>query len=346
MRWRRNINIGWNKRRHFIDFRLTEPRRLLTVRLSTVRSSPLRASKLYKMTTFIDEYMVNFAPKFEGGVHHDVKPQPIVAAEAAPAPVAAKPRMGMAERFALRSAEAKAAGTYKDVADETSTPEDDKVHELIAGINAKTEAKAAEARAAEAAPTAAVEAPSTSEASAAEAVDTRTEADFEQERKQMAAEMAMQAVAAKKKAAERFIEAQGGIAEARAALMRATPAPKLAFMPEVVARQPEPMPTVEPMRTLKIPKFGDAQILFVDPDSQMMYFATPTERARVDKASIGSESQGSRDLANFSPDTVVALTPGQVRDLLAQQPVSPRSQESIASVQPANSRPLAGRYAA
>lgn len=289
--------------------------------------------------------MVGF-PEFEGGVHHDVKPQPIVAAEATPAPVVAKPRMSMAERFALRTAEAKAAGTYKDVVDETSTPEDDKVHELIAGINAKTEARAAEARAAEAVPTAAVEAPSTPELSAAEVIDTRTEADFEQERKQMAAEMAMQAVAAKKKAAERFIAAQGGIAEARAALMRATPAPKLAFMPEVVARQPEPMPSVDPMRTVNIPKFGDAQILFVDPDSQMMYFASPTERARVDKASIGNESQGSRDLANFSPDTVVALTPGQVRDLLAQQSSKSLYEPVEPPVAANNSNHWAKRYAA
>ena len=294
--------------------------------------------------------MVGF-PKFEGGVHHDVKPQPIVKSEVATATEAPKPRMGMAERFALRSAEAKAAaiaaGTYEEVADVTSTPEDDRVHELIAGINAKTEARAAGARAVEAAPVAAVEAPIKPEVSAAEAVDTRSEADLEQERKQMAAEAAMRSVAAQKAAAARFVAAQGGIAAARAALMHATPAPRPAFMPEVVARQPEPMPTVDPMKTLKIPKFGDAQILFVDPDSQMMYFATPTERARVDKASIGNESQGSRDLANFSPDTVVALTPGQVRDLLAQQAWKSLAEPETTSPEIVNnSKPWAARYAA
>jgi len=268
--------------------------------------------------------MVGF-PKFEGGVgvHHDVKPQP---------------RMSMADRFALRSAEAKAAGTYDNSVDASSTPEDDRVHELVAAVNEKTAARAAEARAAEA--------PSVPEVSAAEAIDTRSEADLEQERKQMAAEQAMQAVAAKKAAAARFVEAQGGIAEARAALMRATPAPRPAFMPEVAARQPEPMPSVDPKMILEIPKFGEAQILFVDPDSQMMYFATPAERSRVDNAKIGSEYQGSRDLANFSPDTVVALTPGQVRDLLAQQSVSHRSQESTTSTPVANARPWADRYAA
>lgn len=267
------------------------------------------------MTTFIDEYMVNFAPKFEGGVHHDVKPQP---------------RMSMAERFALRSTEAKAAGTYDDAVDATSTPEDDKAHELIAAINAKTE----------------VRAPNASEASAGEAVDTRTEADFEQERKQMAAEQAMEAVAAKKVAAARFIAAQGGIAAARAALLHATPAPKPAFMPEAPAYKPEPMPIVDPMRTIDIPKFGEAQILFVDPDSQMMYFATPQERTRVDKASIGNGSQGSRELANFSQDTVVALTPGQVRDLLAQQTRSNLSESFTTSQVENTGKPLVNRYAA
>lgn len=276
--------------------------------------------------------MVGF-PKFEGGVgvHHDVKPQP---------------RMNMADRFALRSAEAKAAGTYDDVVDEASTPEDDKVHELIAGVNAKTEARTVAARAVEAAPMVAAEAPIEPEVSAAEAIDTRSEADLAQERKQMAAEQAMQAVAAKKAAAARFVAAQGGIAAARAALMHAVPAPKLAFMPDRPAHQPEPMPSVDPMRTLNIPKFGDAQILFVDPKSQMMYFATPAERARVDKASIGSGFQGSRDLANFSKDTVVALTPGQVRDLLAQQAQS-NSSEVPATPQAANnSKSWAERYAA
>lgn len=290
--------------------------------------------------------MVGF-PKFDRGVHHDLMPQPIVAVTEAP-----KPSMSMADRFALRSAEAKTAGTYDrrgealDASDEIqSTPEDDKLHELIAGVNAKTEARAAAARATEAAPMVAAEAPIEPEVSAAEAVDTRSEADLERERKQMAAEAAMQAVAAKKAQAARFVLAQGGIAEARAALMRATPAPRPAFMPEVVARQPEPMPSVDPKRILNIPRFGDAQILFVDPDSQMMYFATPVERARVDAASIGNESQGSRDLANFSPDSVVALTPGQVRDLLAQQPLNvPR--ESAAPAQAAKTRPWADRYAA
>lgn len=241
----------------------------------------------------------------------------------------------MAERFALRSAEAKAAGTTTDNLDETSTPEDERVHELVAAVNEKTAARAAEARSAEAAPMAAVETPIRPEVSAAEAVDSRSFADLEQERKQMAAEAAMQAVAAKKAAAARFVAAQGGIAAARAALMKATPAPKMAYMPEAPAYQPPPMPVVDPSRKLNIPKFGEAQILFVDPESQMMYFATPAERARVDKASIGSEEQGSRDLANFSKEGVVALTPGQVRDLLAQQPV-----------QPANTRPMADRYAA
>lgn len=253
----------------------------------------------------------------------------------------------MAERFALQSAEAKAAGKHADPVDASSTPEDDKVHELVAGINAKTEARAAGARAVETAPMAAVEALSVPEASAAEAIDTRSEADLEQERKQMAAEAAMQAVAAKKAAAARLIADQNGIAKARAALMNATPAPRLAFMPEAPAYQHEPMPTVDRMRILKIPRFGDAQILFVDPDSQMMYFATPAERARVDKASIGNESQGSRDLANFSPDTVVALTPGQVRDLLAQQQPSSISRESVTTPQAANNiNSWASRYAA
>lgn len=284
MLWRRNISIGWNKRRHFIDFRLTEPRRLLTVRLSTVRSSPLRASKLYKMTTFIDEYMVNFAPKSVGGVHHDGKPQPMVA-----------------------SAEA--------------------------------------IRAVETLPVAAVEAPRDSETSVAEAVDTRTEADREQEGRQMAAEVAIQAEEVRKKAAARFVVAQGGIAAARATLMHAAPAPRPEFMPEAPAYQPEPMPRVDPLITLDIPRFGDAQFLFVDPDSQMMYFATPAERARVGAASIGDHARGSRGLADFSPDTVVALTPGQVRDLLARQP-SGNSRELAASAQTVNSKPWADRYAA
>jgi hypothetical protein len=274
--------------------------------------------------------MVGF-PKFEGGVHHDVKPQPIVAAEAS------KPRMSMADRFASRLAEAKAADTVADKPDEVSTPEDDRVHELVKAVNERTSERASRSsgQSAEAMPMTIVETPIRPEASAAEAIDSRSEADLEQERKQMAAEMAMRAVAAKKAAAARFVSAQGGIAAARAALMKATPAPKMAYMPEAPAYQPPSMPVVDPNRKLNIPKFGEAQILFVDPESQMVYFATPAERARVDKASIGNEFQGSRDLANFSKDSVVALTPGQVRDLLAQQPV-----------QPANTRPMADRYAA
>jgi len=229
--------------------------------------------------------MVAGFPKSVGGVHHDGKPQPIVA-----------------------SAEA--------------------------------------IRAVETLPVAAVEAPRDSETSVAETADTRMEADREQEERQLAAEVAIQAEEVRKKAAARFVVAQGGIVAARAALMHAKQAPRPEFMPEASAYQPEPVPSVDPMRTLEIPKFGDAQFLFVDPDSQMMYFATPAERVRVDAASTGNDSQSSRNLANFSPDAVVALTPGQVRDLLAQQPVSARLQESTVPTKRVISGPLVGRYAA
>lgn len=201
-------------------------------------------------------------------------------------------------------------------------------------------------RAVETSPVAVIEAPRDLETSVAEAVDTRMEVDREQEGRQMAAEAAIQAEEVRKKAAARFVVAQGGIAEVRATLMHAVPAPRPEFMPEAPAYQPEPVPRVDPLITLEIPRFGDAQFLFVDPDSQMMYFATPTERARIDEASTGNDSQGSRDLAKFPPDTVVALTPGQVRDLLAQQPVSARLQESTVSTKRVISGPLVGRYAA
>ncbi|MEK7632247.1 MAG: hypothetical protein AAB473_00460 [Patescibacteria group bacterium] len=237
--------------------------------------------------------------KFEGpsiGVHHDT----------APPLVLQKPRMSMSDRFAARIAE---QGGSKDVVDASvNTAEDDRVAEQIRAINEKT--AVASMSSAESIPVAAVEVPV--EAAPEAAVEAAPEKSAEQlaaEDKAMR-EKAMVRAAEIRRAKITKIQTQEKLVTARSVLMKMADA-----VPMVTKMERPPMPSIDQMQKIEIPGFGEAMVLSVDPDSQVMYFATPAERSKVDAMLVKDEGMSSMKAANF--ENVIAVTPDQARQYIA-----------------------------
>lgn len=282
--------------------------------------------------------------KFEGptiGVHHDIAPPPV--------------RMTMSERFAARVA---AQGGSKDVVDPSvNTAEDDRVAQMIRAINERTDRAAAAARDAELPP--AVEHPprlvsereatvvpaevaeSPVEAAQEVVVEAAPEKTAEQiERDENAARAKILIRDAERRRA--VIGTQRALVEARAALMKA---PNVIPMAAKVERPP--MPKIDQMQKIEIPGFGEGMVLSVDPDSDVIYFATPEERRRVDTMLMRDEGMSSMRAADFTK--VIALTPEQARQYIAAANAKRRfvSAPENAPQQPApanNPTHLANRY--
>lgn len=281
-------------------------------------------------------------------IHFEGAPTAKVATPKVEAPVPAAPRKTMAERLAERGIGQRGA----DVSTAPSTPEDDRLKAMIEAVNEKTAAAGAVAReaqaqvaqepsgpmsydewkkkragATESAPVAAaVEA---APVAAPEAAPERAEANVEQksetysEDERVKYAEAMRAAALVKR--QRMIDDHARAAEERARLRSLPPTPSPVPYLRVAERRPEPMPKIDPYQKINIPGFGEAQILFVDPDEDLMYFATPEERRRVDAQLSRDEGQSSRNAADYSQ--VIRLTPTEVRRILAEQrPTAPDAQ--------------------
>lgn len=264
--------------------------------------------------------------KFEGptiGVHHDIAPPPV--------------RMTMSERFAARVA---AQGGSKDVVDPSvNTAEDDRVAAQIRAINEKTDRVAAAVRDAEIPVAETVEAPvETAQEAVVEAAPEKTAEQIEKEENAARAKILIRD-AERRRA---VIGTQRALVEARAALMKA---PNVIPMAAKVERPP--MPKIDQMQKIEIPGFGEGMVLSVDPDSDVIYFATPEERRRVDTMLMRDEGMSSMRAADFTK--VIALTPEQARQYIAAANAKRRfvSAPENAPQQPApanNPTHLANRY--
>lgn len=237
------------------------------------------------------------APK-TSGVHHDIAPPPV--------------RMTIGERFAAASAKKKAEEGGEVIAI-NNTPEDDRISELLRAVNEKTGRAARAARDAESIPVAAAEV--ATEAASEVAVEAVVEAAPEKSAEELAAEDKAMREKAMVRAAEirrSKIQAQAALTQARSVLMSTADA-----VPMATKVERPPMPSVDQMQEIDIPGFGKAMILSVDPDSQLMYFATPEERRKADAMMAKDEGMSSRGAANYSKENVIALTPDQARQYIA-----------------------------
>lgn len=213
--------------------------------------------------------------------------------------------MSMSDRFAAKIAE---QGGSKDVVDASvNTAADDRVAEQIHAINEKT--ASASAGSVESIPVAAAEV----------TVEAAPEAAIEAAPEKSAEELAAEDKAMREKAMVRAaeirrskIQAQAALTQARSVLMSTADA-----VPMTAKVERPPMPSVDQMQKIEIPGFGDAMILSVDPDAQLMYFATPEERRKVDVMMVKDEGMSSRGAANYSKENVIALTPDQARQYIA-----------------------------
>lgn len=226
------------------------------------------------------------------GVHHDVAPPAV--------------RMTMGERFAAASAKKKATEGGETVAAE-NTAADDRIAQELRAINERMDRAAIARRDAESIPVAAAEV----------AVEATPEAAVEAAPEKSAEELAAEDKALREKAMVRAaeirrskIQAQAALTQARSVLMKTPDA-----VPMVAKVERPPMPSVDRFQNIEIPGFGDAMILSIDPDSQLMYFATPEERRKVDAMMVKDEGMSSMGAANFG--NVIALTPDQARQYIA-----------------------------
>jgi hypothetical protein len=245
---------------------------------------------------------------------------------------APKPRMTMAERLQQRlDADRGNAAEAQPVVE--SSPEDDRLVEMIRAVNEKTSARAAERDEVVEAPLSmptTIERPPVAEQSAAE----KEQAD-RLEYARLLQENAM-------RVRQKKILDQARIAEERAKLMQLPAAPKPSGVSyRAVERGPEPMPKVESQRVYET-EYGPLMILSVDADRRTMYFTTPEERRRVDAAQSRDEGQSSLDVADFR--NVVALSPDQARKFLERVPEATEQNVIIESPPPSTSGYLQNRY--
>lgn len=140
---------------------------------------------------------------------------------------------------------------------------------------------------------------------------------------------------------QEIIDRQARIVEERSRLLALPSIPSSA--PRLVEQRRDRMPTIDKFQKIFIPDFGEAQILFIDDQEEMMYFTTPEERRRIDAAMASDESLGSRESADFSQ--TIGLTPDQVRRILAASGRESRvSQPSQEQNPPAQNQSWQGRY--
>lgn len=208
-----------------------------------------------------------------------------------------------------------------------NTAEDNRVAELVKNVNEKPSIEATGADAAGEAPKDAV---------LEKAVEKTAE---EIAKEDEALRVKAMIIAAEKRRA--IIKAQSSLVGIRSKLQHTPDAVSMA-----VKVEKPPMPKIDPFQKIEIPGFGDAQILSIDEESGVMYFATPGERANVDSQLVNDQGKGSMDVANF--ENVIAITPEQARQYIAvanaKRQTAPSEMAVPAKVEPANTRPDMSRY--